>query len=464
MRSTSWARLVCSLILALTLGIQPAALLAQTKTLKPGFNFFSKDQDVELGREAAAQVDREMPIVKNAEMDAWLQKLAEPLIAQPEAGGYPYQFKWVNDENINAFALPGGPVYMNTGLLSHADNEAQVVGVLAHEISHVALRHGTNQASKANLFSIPAMIGSAMLGDRSILGQLGQLGIGLGLNSVLLKYSRGAETQADQLGSLLMHRAGYNPIEMANFFEKLEAISGNQSGVASWFSSHPNPGNRVENVQKEILTFDRRDYQRNTNQFDKIKSLATKLPPPPKTPAGGAAGQGGSATLPAVSDMEAPSSRTKSHQASTFTVSYPDNWQVSEGQDGGVTVLPAYGAVSTGNNGSALGYGAIIRQHTSNGSQRIDEIAASVAQDVVKNNPGMQVTEEARRIMVNNRRAMLYMMSGTSPFEGQKEVVVLAVVERGQNDAVSTVFVAPERDYSRFEPTFKNILASLQMR
>ncbi|MDZ7640328.1 MAG: M48 family metallopeptidase [Bryobacterales bacterium] len=457
-------RFASTVVLIAALALQPLGLLAQTKTLKPGFNFFSKDQDVKLGQEAAAQIDREMPIVNNPEMDAYLQKLAEPLISQPEAGGYPYRFKWVNDENINAFALPGGPVYMNTGLLKHADNEGQVVGVLAHEIGHVAMRHGTNQASKANLFSIPAMIGGAMLGDRSILGQLGQLGIGLGLNSVLLKYSRGAETQSDQLGALLMHRAGYNPIEMANFFEKLEALSGNRSGVASWFSSHPNPGNRVQNVQKEILTFDRRDYTRNSGQFERMKALAARIPPPPKQAQPGAAGQGGNAPLPSLSEMEAPSNRPKSHQSTMYTVSYPDNWVLTQGEQGSVTVLPKYGSVNVGNGGSAIGYGSIINERTNPSSQRIEELASSVSQEVVKNNPGMEVTQDPQRITVNGKRALLYTMNGPSPFQGQRETVVLAVVERSATEAVSVIFVAPERDYARFEPTFKNILGSLRMR
>lgn len=464
MQPKSWVHFAVTLLLGASLALQPAGLPAQTKTLKPGFNFFSKEQDVKLGQEAAAQIDREMPIVHNAELDAWLKKLAEPLISQPEAGGYPFQFKWVNDDNINAFALPGGPVYMNTGLLKHADDEAQVVGVLAHEISHVALRHGTNQASKANLFSLPAMIGGAMLGDNSLLGQLGQLGIGLGLNSVLLKYSRGAETQADQLGALLMHRAGYNPIEMANFFEKLEAISGNQSGVASWFSSHPNPGNRVKNVQKEILTFDKRSYSRDTGQFARMKAIAAKLPPPPKQPQQGAAGQTSTARIPPVSELEPPSNRAKGYQSAMYTLSYPDNWQVSQAEQGSVTILPKYGAVDTGNGGSALGYGAIITERSNNSSQRIEEVASAIAQDVVKNNPGIQVTEEPRRVMVGGKRTVLYMMNGPSAFQGQRENVVLAVVERSASDTVSLIFVAPERDYSKFEPTFKNMLNSTRMR
>ncbi|MCZ2155725.1 MAG: M48 family metallopeptidase [Bryobacterales bacterium] len=466
-KSRFWARVASTLVLSAALVLQPAVSLAQTKIPKPGFNFFSKDQDIQLGKEAAAQVDREMPILHNAELDAWLRKLAEPLISQPEAGGYPFQFHWVNDDSINAFALPGGPVYMNIGVLKNADDEGQVVGVLAHEISHVALRHGTNQVSKANLFSIPAMIGGAMLGDNSLLGQLGQLGIGVGLNSVLLKYSRGAESQADEMGAILMHRAGYNPIEMANFFEKLQALSGKSSTVANWFSTHPDPGNRVKAIQKEILTFDKRSYNRDTGEFARMKAIAAKLPPPPKQAPGGAAAPSqtsSTATIPPLSELEPPSSRFKSFQSSMYTVSYPENWQASQGEQGSYTILPKYGIVDMGNGGSSIGYGSIITERSNNSSQRFEEAASVISQEVIRNNPGLQLTEEPQRILVNGKRSILYMMNGPSAFQGQREDVVLVVIERSASDTVSVIFVAPDRDFSRFEPTFKNMLSSVRIR
>ena len=130
--------------------------------------------------------------------------------------------------------------------------------MMAHEISHVALRHGTNQASKANLIQLPAMLAGAVVGNGSMLGQLAQLGIGLGANSVLLKYSRDAETHADMLGARMMAKAGYNPIEMARFFEKLEAQGG--SSGPQFLSSHPNPGNRMRAIQEEIQYMPRANY------------------------------------------------------------------------------------------------------------------------------------------------------------------------------------------------------------
>src|SRR5262249_27257254 len=152
----------------------------------------------------------------------YLKRVGERLAATAEAkqSGFPFNFTLLNVPEINAFALPGGPMFVFTGLMTAADNEAQVAGVMAHEMSHVILRHGTNQASKANLIQLPAALAGAVAGNGSLMGQLAQLGVGLGANSVLLKFSRDAESQADALGARMMSEAGYNPVEMARFFEK----------------------------------------------------------------------------------------------------------------------------------------------------------------------------------------------------------------------------------------------------
>src|SRR5262245_14842032 len=238
-------------MLVVVLLVVAGTLTAQTKKLKPGFNLFSKEQDVQLGKESAAEVEKKMKVVDNAELQTYISTVGKNLTSTAEAGDFPYTFKVVVEKSINAFALPGGPMYIHTGLLSAADNESQMVGVMAHEVSHVALRHGTNQASKQQMLQLPAMLASQATGSGGLLGTLGQLGINLGANSVLLKFSRGAETEADLLGTHLMHTAGYNPVELANFFRKLEAEGGNQNKLVEMFmSSHPNPGNRVQAVQK----------------------------------------------------------------------------------------------------------------------------------------------------------------------------------------------------------------------
>src|SRR5690242_1367697 len=168
--------------------------------LRPGFNLFSKQQDIELGQEAAAQVRQKVTIVQNQFLQDYVQRVGKRLTSQPEAAGWPFTFTVILDPSINAFALPGGAMFINTGAISAADNEAQLAGVMGHEMSHVILRHGTNQATKANFTQLPAALAGQIAGNGSMLGQLAQMGIGLGDNSVLLKFSRSAESQADLTG------------------------------------------------------------------------------------------------------------------------------------------------------------------------------------------------------------------------------------------------------------------------
>ncbi len=164
---------------AVTAVLVAGTLLGQLKTLKPGWNMFSTQQDVQLGQEAKAQVEQKMPVLHDGRVTTYLSSLGQRLARSPHAGDWPFSFAAISDKNINAFALPGGPVFINTATIVAADNEAQLAGVLAHEMSHIVLRHGTHQASKGQLIQLPAVLAGATLGN-GILGQLGRLGIGLG--------------------------------------------------------------------------------------------------------------------------------------------------------------------------------------------------------------------------------------------------------------------------------------------
>jgi beta-barrel assembly-enhancing protease len=197
-------------------------------------------------------------------------------------------FGLIGDKSINAFSLPGGPVYVNTGLIAAAQNEGQLAGVLAHEMSHVTLRHATNQMSKQNLIQLPALLAENIAGD-GMLGKLAQMGIGLGANSILLKFSRTDEAQADYNGALMAHEAGYNPIEMARFFQQLEAQVGKGTALTQFLSDHPNPGNRVEAVDAEVKQLPARQFTTDTGRFPHIKDVVAHLPartgPPPSSQA-----------------------------------------------------------------------------------------------------------------------------------------------------------------------------------
>jgi len=259
-------------VLALTL---PAAH-GQGKAIKPGFNLFSKDQDIALGKEAAVEIEKEVQVVNDRELTAYIDRMGRKLAANSQDPEYDFTFKVVADPAINAFALPGGPIYINTGLIANADNEAQLAGVVGHEIGHVVLRHSTNQASKSAMFQLPAMLaGGALNKQGGMLASLGSIGLGLGLNSALMRYSRKAETQSDIVGARMMAASGYNPIEAANFFKKLEEAGGARG--PEFLSSHPNPGNRSETIREEIAAFPNRNYTTNSREFERMKARANAI-------------------------------------------------------------------------------------------------------------------------------------------------------------------------------------------
>lgn len=249
--------------------------------LKPGWNMFSAQQDVEIGQQVSLDAERELPMLNNSRVDNYLNNLGRRLSANAPGEKFPYRFKVVNDRTINAFALPGGPIYINRGVIEAADSESQLAGVLAHEASHVALRHGTNQASKASAAQMPLAILGGMLGSNSTKAVLAQLGASFAVNSILLKYSRTAESQADVMGTQILYDSGYDARAMAQFFEKIEALQ-KSSGPAEFFSNHPNPGNRIERVNQEVSALGgvRRDYGTNSAEFSEIKRYVLSLPAP----------------------------------------------------------------------------------------------------------------------------------------------------------------------------------------
>jgi beta-barrel assembly-enhancing protease len=278
-------KLLCLAIVALSLGAAGFAP-AQVKDLKPGFNLFSSQQDIQLGQEAATQVQQEQAVVQNAQLTDYLNSLVGRLANTTHGRSeFPYKTSAIASKDINAFALPGGPIFVYTTLINEASNEAELAGVLAHEMTHVKLRHGTSQATEANLIQLPFALAEKAVGSGSLLGQLTQLGIGLGFNSVILKMSRGHESEADYNGALTMAEAGYNPMAMAQFFQKLEAKGGSETRLTQFLSDHPNPGNRVKAVQDEIRQMPARTYTTDSGQFPVIKRLVSTIPvPPPKTP------------------------------------------------------------------------------------------------------------------------------------------------------------------------------------
>lgn len=447
-------RIALALIIAAALWT-PAGAQAKKRPLpRPGFNLFSKEQDIEIGREFARQVEQQMIVVQNRELTDYINRIGQRLVERGGLEKYPYFFKVVQEDSINAFALPGGPMYVHTGLIRAVENEAQLAGVLAHELAHVVLRHGTSQATKAQFTQLAALLAGSMVGG-GITGQLAQLGIGLGANSVLLKYSRSAESDADLLGAYTMARAGYNPVEMARFFEKLEAERKGKTPklVEIFTASHPNPGNRVRAIEEQLPYMPRGEYNAQEGDLKKIQAIVEKLPEAKRKEQGSAA----PAALPRAPKPErvSVSQRMQSYRGDGFRIEYPDNWKVAR-NEGGITIAPPEGVVE-----GFVGYGVLIRkERMPNRMVSLERDTQTLIDTMVRRESNMRVLDQPQRVVVGGRRGLVTRLSADSPFGGLREVDVLVTADL-ETELFWIVCVAPLPDYPSFEPLFQQMVRSI---
>ncbi|UCF37311.1 MAG: M48 family metalloprotease, partial [Acidobacteriota bacterium] len=317
------------LLLALTVPLQ-----GQTK-LKPGFNLFSLQQDVEIGAKSAEEIEKQMPVLRNQRVQNYIAEVGERLAKATDGPDFPYQFKVVNVSDVNAFALPGGFMFVHRGLIEAADNEAEVAGVMAHEISHVALRHGTNQASKAYLAQAGlGILGAILGGGGGTTTQMINMIGGFGLNATFLKFGRDAEKQSDLMGTQILARAGYDPMAMSTFFDKLRELQGKDpSKMEIFFSSHPAPADRAQYVADEVRLL-KLQPRGSTGNFESIKADMEKMPKAPSMK--DLASNGGDGQPPretespetTVPQLEPPSRSLATFEAKSglYSVRYPDNW------------------------------------------------------------------------------------------------------------------------------------------
>ena len=243
-------------------------------------NSFTTTQDVQLGRQAAADARRQLPMLHDGPTNALVDRIGSRLVAAIPARyrhpGFRYSFDVVDRREINAFALPGGPMFVNRGMLQAARTDDEVAGVMAHELAHVVLRHGTLQASKAQKFQFGAIAGQvlgAIVGGNK--GQIIAQGSQIGLGTYFLKYGRQYEREADLLGAQIMARAGYNPRQMANMFRTIQQRSGSRG--PEWLSSHPNPGNRYEAINREASMLRVAGTANTGPAFDSVRARLSGL-------------------------------------------------------------------------------------------------------------------------------------------------------------------------------------------
>ncbi|MGD9904710.1 MAG: M48 family metallopeptidase [Vicinamibacterales bacterium] len=463
-RPTTRRRLpVVAAVMAMSLAV---TLTAQT-VVKPPNNKYTPEQDVQLGKEAAAEVRREYPIIDDSQITAYLSRAGNRLVEHaPRELNHPvfeYSFTPVNLKEINAFALPGGPMFVNRGMFDAAGSEGEVVGVMAHELAHVLLRHGTANATKAQRFQIGAIAGAiagAIIGGGW--GEAISQGSQFGLGAWLLKYSRDYEKQADLLGAQIMARAGFDPRDLATMFETIEK-QGNGS-PPQWLSSHPNPGNRSQYIQQEAakLTIGPRP---EANGFSAAKARFAALPPArsmtDRTRAGGGSSNGGAASVGTVGQpVPRPSTQYRTQRGGQlFQVSVPSNWTAVSGSSAVKYVpqnaLGPYEGQSVFTHGVELG----VAQASSRSLSQAHETFVNA---ILRSNPGLRAAETGRQLRISQRSAVGTVLSGPSALGEQERVGVFTTLLADGN-LFYYLTVVPERDAETYGPAFDRVGNSIRL-
>ena len=410
--------------------------------LKPGFNVLSKDQDIQLGQEASAQVRKQYRAVDSPFLQDYVKRVGDRLASADVArsSGFPFTFTLIVDPSVNAFALPGGPMFINSGLLQNVDTEAQLAGVMAHEMGHVVLRHGTHQMTRSNMLSLGTGLVGAIAGS-SLFGRLVGGGANALAGGVLLHYSRDAESEADAMGARLMSEAGWNARELAVFFEKLESQGGQRT--LQILSDHPNPGNRRDAIEAEVRTFPKMAANFSTGQFDRAKLEAAKI-----TKTALVAGPSGNVN-----------GGLKTYNGQSFTLQYPSSWQAfGSDQANSVTLAPADGVVK-----NQVGLGAMVSYFIPDGRNETLAIATDdLIHHMQQQNPAMRIVANGRRTTVGGRDALMTGLESSSPFGGAESDQLVTVST--PDGVFYLVLIAPRAKATEMDKVFGGMLSTVRFR
>lgn len=469
MRKNNIGQRLTTMLMAWTLLVLPLAAFGQTRVTMPK-NKYKVQDDVKLGQQASSEVERQMPILNDAEATRYVQQVGDRLVnaIPPEfrQPAFNYRFKIVNARDINAFALPGGPMYVNRGMIEAARSEGEMAGVMAHEISHIALRHGTSQATKQSnplnqIGTIGLILGGAILGGE----QGAQLGA-VGAQAIMTKYSRDYESKADILGAQIMANAGYDPRDLANMFRTIEQQSGGRSGP-EWLSSHPNPGNRYEAINREaqMLRISPNATQ-NTAQFERIQSRLRAMPRAPSmaeiernTTRNGQGGQTGQTTTGGrySARVPYPSSRAQTYTGGNWIqLNVPDNWRAFE-QQTSVQFAPegAYG-----DNG--ITHGALVGVTQAN-SNNLAQATEQYVDGVLQDNNYLRQNTGYTRTTIGGRQALATVLSGRSPITNRTEVATVYTTQLRNGSLLYVIAIAPENESENYNATFRNMIRSIRL-
>jgi hypothetical protein len=448
------------------------ALCAQTPVKLPK-NKYTPEQDAQLGREAAAEVRKQYPIIKEERATRYLAEIGDRLVAvapsELKHPAYEYSFTPVDLKEINAFALPGGPMFVNRGMFEAATTEAEVVGVMAHELAHVLLRHGTANATKAQnpwlqLGQIAGVVGGAVVGGTA--GSYIAQGSQFGLGTLLLRYGRDFEKQADLLGVQIMARAGYDPRALGRMFETIAKQSGGSGGQPQWLSSHPNPGNRTQYINKEaeMLTVAPPPPE---SEFSAIKAHLASLPPAKSMAAlakGGSASAAGTEAPLTVGTPGQPVPRPSGQLREiaggrVFKAQVPTEWTALPSKTA-IKVVPQNGYGDM--NGQSVFTHGVEFGVAKAASRDLEEATKEWLGAVAQNNPDLRLGGQPQHVRLSQRTGLAIPLTNPSPLGGLERIGVYTTF-LADGTLFYYITIVPEAEAGVFEGVFQRIGESIRL-
>lgn len=440
---------------------------AQTR-IKYHSNKYKVEDDVKLGRQAAQEAEQQYPLLRDEQVRSYVARVGNRLVASiPPEFQHPefqYYFKIVNASDINAFALPGGPMYVNRGMIEAAKHEGDMAGVMAHELSHVALRHGTAQATKAQniglLAGIAGIAGTILGGPQ--LGQLAQAPFGV----YFLKFSREYETEADILGAQIMARAGYDPRDLADMFRTIEQRGG---GGGGFLSDHPSASDRYERINREAQYLRVTNPIENAREFAGIQERLRSYPAAPTMAEITRSGQryptsGTGERYPENAPrgrVAYPSSRYQSYQilGNGVQVSVPNNWrQVTEGNSVWFSPEGGYGSI---NGQPVFTHGVNIGMGQTN-QRSLQGASEELLNGLTQSNRNLRVSSRYQRVTLAGRNALIATLTNVNEATGARENIQLLTTQTRDGLLLYMISVAPQNDRN-FDNAFQNVFNSLRI-
>ena len=465
-------RALIAWIALVAISVMPFTAFAQTQ-IKYHSNKFSAQDDVKLGRQAAQEAESQFPLLRDEQVRSYVESVGRRLVtsipSEFQHSEFQYYFKVVNASDINAFALPGGPMYVNRGMIEAARTEGEMAGVMAHEISHVALRHGTAQATKGQKYGVLAGIAGiagTIFGGPGV-GQLAQAPFAV----YLLKFSREYETEADVLGAQIMARAGYDPRDLANMFRTIEQQGG---GGGGFLSDHPSPNDRYARINREAQSLrinasnrgDTRDFariQERLRGYQRAPSMAEIQRSGQRYPVGETTGGSTSnyPNNPPSGRVAYPSSRYESYSIFNggVQVSVPNNWrQINDNNS--VWFVPE-GAYGQYNGQAVFTHGASFGVAQTN-NRNLQSATQELINNLAQGNNNLRSNGGFQRTTMAGRNALWTTLSNVNEATGRPETVRVVTTQLRNGQLFYMIAVAPQNERN-FEGAFSQIMQSVRI-